>query len=99
MPKKKKERITNVGKGTDVTEMSSFKQGMCYVCVRNIKTENGSLQCSLCNKLFHEKCVPKNQQQHIPDNTDCDDFLCHLCYNVDESDSEDLFLNTESDNE
>lgn len=101
MPKQKKGRPTKGTKDLAASEQvgSSSKTGLCYVCVRNIKAANKALVCSMCNKLFHERCVPKNHIQHIPDDSDDDSFVCHLCYKLDESDSEDLNVMLTSDSE
>jgi hypothetical protein len=33
--------------------------------------------CSLCNKLFHKKCVPNHNKMHIPEEQE-DSYVCHM---------------------
>ena len=66
------------------------KCGLCYVCARNIKFSKGDeLECSMCNKIFHIRCLPTHHKHHVPDNEDADGFVCHICYNVNDNDSDD----------
>lgn len=55
----------------------------CGVCHFNvIKNE---LTCSACSKIFHVRCIPSKHKEHIPDSSDLHLFLCHLCFEVDDS--------------
>ncbi|PSN32367.1 hypothetical protein C0J52_26996 [Blattella germanica] len=66
------------------------KCGLCYVCARNIKFSKGEeLECSMCNKLFHVRCLPTHHKHHVPDNEDADSFVFHNCYNVNDHDCDD----------
>ncbi|KAJ9579458.1 hypothetical protein L9F63_000669 [Diploptera punctata] len=57
----------------------------CSLC-KKVITLKENTTCSECHKLFHKTCIPKAHQIHIPQN-DEDDFLCHICYKEDNSDS------------
>lgn len=59
----------------------------CGVCHFNvIKNE---LTCSVCSKIFHVRCIPPKHKEHIPDYSDLDLFLCHRCFEVDDSNCDD----------
>jgi hypothetical protein len=53
----------------------------CSICNKIITSVSG-ICCDDCNKVFHKKCIPKYQKQHIPLSEDGDEFLCHKCYTV-----------------
>jgi hypothetical protein len=53
----------------------------CSICHKIITSESG-IRCDDCNKVFHEKCIPKYHKEHIPVSEDGDEFLCHKCYKV-----------------
>ncbi|XP_031359109.1 eukaryotic translation initiation factor 5B-like [Photinus pyralis] len=65
----------------------------CYVCAKIIKCNE--LSCDECKQSFHKSCIPASHKQHIPDPTDNDTFLCHICYK-EESDSD---VDTEKEEE
>jgi hypothetical protein len=73
-----------------VTAMTTVKQKLftktgvdssCSCCHQIITSESG-ICCDDCNKVFHEKCIPKYHKEHIPVSEDGDKFLCHKCYVV-----------------
>lgn len=61
---------------------------MCYVCTKTVK--QGS-KCSKCDKAFHNSCIPVKHRENIPDDSDEDLFLCHICYTVQDESDEDFF--------
>lgn len=71
----------------------------CAVC--NVAIVKNGIDCSVCTNKYHMQCIPKRHKEHIPDNSDVNLYLCHLCYRIDDSDSggslnsldEDLYSN------
>ncbi|KAH9632239.1 hypothetical protein HF086_002874 [Spodoptera exigua] len=58
----------------------------CDYCLNPITRR--VILCSLCNKQFHENCIPLPHRIHIPED-ECDSFLCHNCYKESNSTSDD----------
>jgi hypothetical protein len=52
-------------------------KGDCVLTARSVKLMD--LACSLCNKLFHKKCVPHHHKMHIPEEEE-DSYVCHMCF-------------------
>ena len=60
----------------------------CSSCHKTITSESGrGLRFDGCNNAFYEKCIPKHHKEHIPISEDVDEFLCHMCYRVELSES------------
>ena len=80
------------GTSTYISEPSTSRKspihGMCFKCARTVGLKQKGFECSTCNKLYHERCIPKEHQIHIPDDSDDDLFVCHGCFPV-EDDSDD----------
>ncbi|CAG9782380.1 unnamed protein product [Diatraea saccharalis] len=51
----------------------------CDSCHR-LAVKHKSLLCSSCQKSYHPQCIPNKHQEHIPDQDELSDFICHKCY-------------------
>lgn len=59
--------------------------GMCFHCTVTVKT---AYICSMCSKIFHFTCIPKNHLVHAPEESEDEGlFVCHICFKI-VSDSE-----------
>ncbi|CAG4961794.1 unnamed protein product [Parnassius apollo] len=63
----------------------------CKSC-RRLALKSKSLLCSSCKKSYHNQCIPIKHREHIPDEEDILDFICHNCYIMND-DSEDEVSN------
>lgn len=86
--KKKEEKLAVVGKNKDkirkkwkrkeqvnlVLKKNGDKMGKCFNCTKSVKLTD--LVCTLCNKLYHNKCGPHNHKIRILEKYDC--YASHI---------------------
>jgi hypothetical protein len=73
---------------------TNSKRIFCNICSTQIKGHQ--INCDVCSKVFHRSCIPASHQQHVPDDSDNDKFLCHKCY---QEESDDDVLESVSDDD
>jgi len=99
LERKRKREESAAAKALKKTVRDNDKNNSCFVCkVRTIK--NNYLTCNGCKKRIHRRCVPKIYDEHVPEESDEDLFMCHMCY-TEESDDDDVIseIDSEEDSE
>ncbi|CAH2108084.1 unnamed protein product [Euphydryas editha] len=67
-----------------LSQVNINKYRLCSGCSRTIYGVN-VLECVMCDRQFHDNCVPNHHKIHIP--FDEDDYVCHICYQLNKSGS------------
>ena len=48
--------------------------------------------CSVCDKIFHSKCIPKNHKVYMPEDLEDDDlFVYHSCFKIQSASDDEAF--------
>ena len=61
--------------GKSSIEKTNDKRGTFFNCTKSVKLTD--LVCSLCNKLFHKKCVPHQHKMLMSEEEVEDSYVCH----------------------
>ncbi|GBP20460.1 hypothetical protein EVAR_14709_1 [Eumeta japonica] len=71
----------------------------CDVC-RRLADKNKLQVCSSCKKYYHRHCIPQKHLEHMPDDDELPDFICHNCFSLnDDCDDDCEFFEDKNDDE
>lgn len=67
--------------------ISNIEVVNCNMCKR-LAAKNKSLLCDSCKTYYHRHCIPNKHEEHLPDDDELTDFVCHKCFLLNDNDSE-----------
>jgi len=73
--REKKKEVKKDTAGKSSIEKTNDKRGTFFNCTKSVKLTD--LVCSLCNKLFHKKCVPHQHKMLMSEEEVEDSYVCH----------------------